>query len=273
MQAKDITRLATAAGPVLAGSSAMAAKGKAAKEADAPKGPPATLDSAFETMKTYDWGMDRSLVSPIDDAVVASLSDAAARKALETRLAAAIKGESTRDAKDVMCRALRVIGTAECVPTLAALLADKDLSHMARYALERIQAPEAGAALCDALPKVSGALKVGVIGSLGARCDAACEPALIGLLGDSDAEIVIATATALGEIGTPKAATAMVAAAEKAPAAAKPAVIDGALQAADKLAAAGNKTDAMAVYKAFSKSEIKHVKLAAMRGLLAATGK
>ena len=253
-----------AAGPVLAGAAALAAE---APKVDAP-----TLDSAFEALKTYDWGMDREAVSPIDDAAIASLRNPAARKALETRLAAVLKSNAPRDAKDVVCRALRKMGTAASVPTLAALLADKDLSHMARYALERIQAPAAGAALRGVLPKVSGALKVGMISSLGARADAASAPALIGLLGDADATVVIAAATALGEIATAKAATALVAAAEKAPAAAKPAVIDGALRAAEQLAAAGKKADAMVVYKAFSKSAVKHVKLAAMRGLLGTTG-
>jgi HEAT repeat protein len=227
------------------------------------------LDKAFEALKTYDWGVDRKPLVPIDDAVVATLGDAAARKALEVRLAAVLKSEVSRDAKDVVCRALRIMGTAESVPALAALLTDKDLSHMARYALERIQAPEAGAALRDALPKVNGALKAGVAGSLGARADAAAAPALIGLLGDADATIVVAAATALGSIGTPEAATALTAAAKKAPAAAKPAVIDGALRAAEQLAAAGKKPAAMLVYKSFMGDDVpKHVKLAATRGML-----
>jgi HEAT repeat protein len=231
--------------------------------------PNVMLDKAFEALKTYDWGADRNALNPIDNAVVATLGDANARKALESRLATWLGAHVSRDAKDVVCRALRIMGTAESVPALAALLTDKDLSHMARYALERIQAPEAGAALRDALPKVSGALKAGVIGSLGARADAAAAPALIGLLGDADAAIVIAAATALGAIGTPEAATALVAAAKKAPAATKPAIIDGALHAAELLAAAGKKAEAIAVYKAFmGEDQPKHVKLAATRGML-----
>ena len=47
---------------------------------------------------------------------------------------------------------------------------------MARYALERIPAAAAAAALRDALPKLTGTLKVGVIGSLGVRRDAASVP-------------------------------------------------------------------------------------------------
>ena len=139
------------------------------------------LDQAFEALKTYDWGTDRKALNPIDEAVVATQDDAAARKELETRLAAVLKTDVSRDAKDFVCRKLMVIGTAASVPALAALLPEKEHSHMARYALERIPAAEAAQALRDALPKLSGELKVGVIGSLGVRGDAASVPASGGL--------------------------------------------------------------------------------------------
>ena len=39
---------------------------------------------------------------------------------------------------------------------VVALLADKDLSHMARYVLERVPGPEPATALREALPKLVG---------------------------------------------------------------------------------------------------------------------
>lgn len=228
----------------------------------------AALDKAFEALKTYDWGTDRKPLQPIDDAVIATRGDEDARKALEARLARVLATDVSRDAKDVVCRALRVAGTSESVPVLAGLLPDRELSHMARYALERIQAPEAGAALREALPKLSGELKAGVAGSLGAREDAAAAPLLIALLEEEDAVLVVAAATALGSIGTREAATALSKAAKKAPAAARSAVIDGAFRAAERLAAAGRKAEAEAVYKAFKSDDLpEQVRLAADRGL------
>ena len=160
------------------------------------------------------------------------------------------------------------------MPALAGLLPDKDLSHMARYALERIPAPEAAQALRDALPKVSGALKIGVIGSLGARRDAASVPALAALLGDADKAVACAAACALGDIGTPEAAKALGEFAKKAPEGVKPAVADGCLACAERLLADGKKAEAVAVYKSLSgEDQPKHVRLAATRGLLAAAGK
>ena len=134
MRYRNSTRLALAALISLGGAMAIAAD-------------KAAVDKAFEALKTYDWGADRNLLNPIDEAVVATRGDAAARKDLETRLAAVLKTDASRDAKAFVCRKLMVIGTAESVPALAGLLADKDLSHMARYALERMRRSGGGASL------------------------------------------------------------------------------------------------------------------------------
>jgi HEAT repeat protein len=267
MQYDNSTRLALAGAVMGLGSAVAAAADKPAVDKEA-------VDKAFETLKTYDWGADRNSLKAIDDVVAATHGDAAARKELEIRLAAVLKTGASRSAKDFVCRKLMIIGTAESTPALAALLPDKDLSHMGRYALERIQAPEAAAALRDALPKVSGALKVGVIGSLGARRDAASCAALAGLLADSDKAIACAAACALGNLGSADAAKALGDSMKSAPEGVKAAVADGCLACAEHLLADGKKVEAIAIYKSLSgEDQPKHVRLAATRGLLAAAGK
>ena len=129
------------------------------------------LDQAFEALKAFDWGTDRNALNPIDEAIVTTHGDAAARKELEARLAAVLRTDVSRDAKDFVCRKLMVIGTAASVSALAELLPQQDHSHMARYALERIPVSEAAQAMRDVLPTLSGELKVGVIGSRGVRQD------------------------------------------------------------------------------------------------------
>ena len=42
------------------------------------------LDQAFEALKTYDWGTDRKPLEEIDEAVIASHGDAAARRNWKT---------------------------------------------------------------------------------------------------------------------------------------------------------------------------------------------
>jgi HEAT repeat protein len=246
-----------------------AAVGAAETEVDS-----AAVDKAFETLKTYDWGADRNALNPIDEAVIATRGDAAARKDLEARLIDVLKSDASRSAKDFVFRTLKTMGTAESVPTLAASLPDKDLSHMARYALERIPAPEAGAALRAALPKLSGALKIGVIGSLGVRRDADSVVALAGCLGDADNSIAAKAAQALGTVGNAQAGKALGERLKKAPDDLKPAITDACLVCAEQLLADGKKAEAMLLYKSLSgEDQPKHVRLAATRGLLMAAGK
>jgi HEAT repeat protein len=230
------------------------------------------LDKALETLKTYDWGQDPKSLSAIDETIVATQGDAAKRKELEEQLVAVLTGEATFDGKQQACRYLTAIGTAASVPALAALLSDEKLSHMGRYALTRIPAPEAGAALREALGKLSGNLKIGVISSLGDRGDNESVAALGQLVGEGDPAIAVAAARALGAIRTPEAAKAISAATPDAQA--QPAATDASLACAEALLASGKNIDALAIYKKLAAQEQpKHVKLAATRGMLACAGK
>lgn len=230
------------------------------------------LDTAFEALKTFDWGKDLNALKPIDDAVVSTHGDAAARKELEDRLAASLKEELPLDARQVVCRHLMVVGTAASVPALAAMLADEKISHMARYALERIPAAEAAQALRDALATVNGALKVGVISSLGARQDADSVPLLAKLLTDSDPAVAQAAAAGLGAIRSADAATAL--AGGEPASQAQSAAADAKLACAEAILAAGNGKAALVIYKSLmGADQPKHVKLAATRGVLACAGK
>ena len=64
----------------------------------------------------------------------------------EQKLIEVLKSTATPADKDAACARLKFIGTRQCVPTLAALLTDEQLSHSARYVLEARAFEEAGAA-------------------------------------------------------------------------------------------------------------------------------
>ncbi len=231
------------------------------------------LDEAFAALKQYDWGSDMAPLAPIEDAVVASHEKADVGRDLEARLIAALQSDASRDAKDYVCRKLAIVGTVTAVPPLASLLGEKDYSHMARFALERIPAPEAGQALRDAAGKVNNELKVGVIASLGSRRDAAAIPALKGLLLDSDPAVARAAALALGSIGNADAAAVLKEAALS-EAGNKQAVMDALLSCAEALLASQKPADALAIYTSLaSDNHTRLVRLAATRGILACTSK
>jgi HEAT repeat protein len=231
------------------------------------------LDQALTALKALDWGADLKPLKPIDEAINRSHGDASTRKELETKLLALLSTDASRSAKDYICRRLMIIGTAASVPALAALLGDKSLSHMARFALERIPAAEAGQALRDALTKVDGEQKIGVITSLGARRDDANVALLSALLGESDGKVATAAAHALGAVRSAAAAQALGQAKTKSDDA-KRAVTDASLACAEELLTHGKTDDARAIYKRFTgEDQPKHVRVAATRGMLAVAGK
>ena len=231
------------------------------------------LDAAFAMLKQYDWGSDMAPLAPIEDAVAASHDQADVRRDLENRLIAALQSDISRDAKDYVCRKLTIVGSASSVSALASLLDKPDYSHMARMALERIPAPEAGEALRHAAANVTDELKVGVIGSLGSRRDAAAVSVLNELLASGNPAVARAAALALGSIGGLDAASALKTAATSA-SGSNPAVIDALLACAEVLLASQKQSDALAIYRSLAaESQGRLVRLAATRGILACTSK
>ena len=259
MTNKDTTKLTLVAGVAAA----------AVARADS-----AAVNKALETLKTYDWGTDRNALNPIDQAIIGTHGDAAARKTLEKGLVDALAGGISRSAQDYVCRKLRVVGTAQSVGALSTLLASEQTSHIARYALERIPDKKAAQAMRDALPKVSNKLKPGIIGSLGTRRDKKSIMVISKLLGDSDIQVAKAAAQSLGLIGTSAAVKELTKFAKKAPANMKMPVGDARLVCAEQLLADGEKSEAVALYKKLGgDDQPKRVKVAAMKGILTAATK
>jgi HEAT repeat protein len=227
------------------------------------------LDNAFEALLKYDWGTDQGVLAPIEDAIAASHGKSDERHQLEDRLLTTLRGSVTRDAQDYVCRKLAIIGTAAAVPVLAGLLVQQDTSHMARFALERISAPEAGEALRGALPQVTGKMRIGVISSLGSRRDTAAIAALGGLLADSDAATARSAALALGAVGTPEAVEALQSGVKNAGKNA-PAITDALLHCAEMLLADQKSSAARSIYSQLNDGQQPRlIRLAATRGLLA----
>lgn len=227
------------------------------------------IDDAIEALKKMDWGTDLGPVASIDDAIASSYGNDGARKELETKLSALLSTEISRDAKDFICRKLMTIGTAASVPALASLLTQPELSHMARFALEQIPGSEAQTALVESLGKVSGNLKVGVLGTLAKRKDESAVSAIAESLKDSDASVAKAAVVALGILAGEASAKAL-ADAKMGDAEGQCALTNSTLACADALLASKKIAEASALYKKMAVGDQpKHVKLAAARGVLA----
>jgi HEAT repeat protein len=196
---------------------------------------PTPFDQALAALATYDAGSSRATLLEIDRAVAASLRDPAARPPLEQRLITALEHPLSAIAREYLCQQLRLIGSPTAVPALAALLADPKTSHVARIALEALPPAESARALRNALPQLTGTLKCGAIDSLGRLRDPDAVPLLQPLLDAPDAAVAAAAATALGQIGTPDAATALRPAITQAPEPLRPALADAALACTERL--------------------------------------
>jgi len=231
-------------------------------------------DAVFQKIRTAKVGEATGEFGAIANAAVASLGAPELRKTLEKQLVGLVGDkEATFDARQFACRQLMTMGTADCVPAVAALLPDEKLSHMARYALERMACPEAGKALRDALATVKGKELLGIVNSVGERRDAEAVAALAGLLKGDDKELAEAAARALGKIGGDDAAKAVAAPRGAASGRLRQVLDDAWLRCADGFLAAGQKDKAKAIYEAlYAPAEAPHVRAAALRGLVAVGG-
>ncbi len=145
---------------------------------------------------TWDFDKNRQALAAIEEDI--RNAGPARMREIEAALIRALTNPNcTYAGKQYVCRQLRQMGSERSVPALAALLTDEKLSHMARYALQEMPAPSAGVALIDALDRVDGDLKIGIVGSLGQRGEEAAAEKIAALMKSDNIELARAAITAL----------------------------------------------------------------------------
>lgn len=191
----------------------------------------------------------------------------------QDQLLATLKSDAPRKAKADACRELAVIGGPEAVPVLAGLLANEELNHMARYALETLPGESVNEALRAALPKLKGRPLTGVIGSLGVRRDPKAVGAIAPLLYDGDLLVVQAAARALGRIGTPEAADALFSGVGSAGPDTLLAFVEGLGRVMEPKLAGGTAGQFEELFDHYTDTDLPHhVRAAALRGAILARG-
>lgn len=232
----------------------------------------ASTEDALKDLAAYKFGQSRASLTVIEDAVRDSQKSPEQRQALAAKLADMLgQKEVGRDAKDFICRQLSLIGGEAQVPALAAMLGDKDLSNLGRYALERMPCEAASQALRDALGKTDGVVRIGIVNTLGERRDMKVAPEIIKLLDDKDPATAAAAAAAMGKIACPACCKALGAkkADLKSDDPLQIPVTNAFMQCAEALIAADKKADAAAIYaKLYVPTEPRRVRIAALQGLV-----
>jgi len=162
----------------------------------------------------------------------------------EQQLIQILQSDASPHEKDAACARLKRIGTTASIPALAALLTDEQLSHSARYALESMSSPNAGAALIRALDSTSGLTRVGIINSLAVRRETTAVPALSRLLAaQRDETTQTAAVYALGEIATPEAVRSLQTSERITTGPSHDATVDALLRSANRWLASGKAPD------------------------------
>lgn len=228
----------------------------------------AAVDRAFAVLETYDHGSSRGPLVPLDQAVIASLVDATAQRALEQRLIAVLGKRLSPVASEYVCGKLALIGSRAAVPALATLLQDQDRGEAARNALEMMCCAETVQALRESLSRLEGDARLGVIHSLGVKRDPLSIPELCLLLHSPDVDLASAAAAALGRIGNESAAGALRESISKVPITIRSEVADACLVCAERLIVEGRGDEARRLYVTLKNAAVaEHVRAAAGQAL------
>ncbi|MBL7185041.1 MAG: HEAT repeat domain-containing protein [Phycisphaerae bacterium] len=219
----------------------------------------------------FSWCVILIIVAASAGAVAQDRPAADVRDAKERDLIAVLQSNAPTGEKAITCKQLAIYGTEQSVPTLAPLLADKELASWARIALEAIPGPAADAALRNALGKLQGRLLVGVINSIGVRRDVQAVDALVQKLNDANAGVASAAAVALGHIGGEQATRALSQSLADAPAGVRSAVAEGCILCAEWFLAHEKAAEAVKLYDTIRKADVPDQRhLEAIRGAILA---
>ncbi len=158
------------------------------------------IDEQLTKLKSFEYGADQGPGIELEQIVFQLPTDSPIRGTVEEKLIGALD-DANSIARGVICRQLRVIGTDRCVPAVAQLLSDAELSSFARYTLEGIGSEAARKAMHEALGKLPGELQVGLLNSLARLGHQAMREDCVRFLASQDSQVAAAAIRALGKLG------------------------------------------------------------------------
>ncbi len=232
------------------------------------------LVSLIDTLKSYKYGNSGGVdLRWVETQVGMASQDPGVRVQVEQKLIEVLAAATTNDAKQFLCRQLRTIGTEKAVPQLESMLTDPEISHMARYALGKIDAPEAGEALHRALKKTSGKVKAGIINTLVQVNYGKALGDFMKHIGDSDKDVSIAAIRATGHFPCKSSVSALRRTRRSADKDIQVEINAALLTSAEIFLANGDKKRSAAIYEDFYFGEYPgYLRVAGLRGLASARG-
>ena len=179
---------------------------------------------------------------------VCKLDNNRPRRRFSRTLASQIGGDRSKEVQKYLVRELQIAGGKEVVEALGKLLVDEELCEPAAQALATI-GEGAAEQLHGALSRVSGKCRLTVLQNLGVVRGVKSVGALKKAVSDEDEAVRIAAVWALANIGDAGSANTLLRAADKADGWERTQATKACLLLAEKLRAAGRKSEAVRIYK------------------------
>jgi len=179
---------------------------------------------------------------------VCKLDNNRPRRRFTRTLASQIGGDRPKEVQKYLIRELQVAGGREVVESLGKVLTDEDLCEPATQALVAI-GDGAAEQLRQALPRAKGKCRLTILQNLGVVGDAESISSLQSAVSDEDREVRIVAVWGLANIGEADSANVLQKAADKAEGWERTQATKACLLLAEKLIAAGKKSEATGIYK------------------------
>jgi HEAT repeat protein len=218
---------------------------------------------------TYVPGQSREPFRRLEELVRQSISDKAARNALETGLGQLLAPSSTFEARRFACKQLGIVGGKASLPSLASLLKSDETAGIACLALTTYPPGKADEALRLALTSAPAAARIQIINTLGDRRDSESVKRLVEFAANADRSVAEAAVASLGKIGDEDAWKAISALRKAAVPPLSAALSEATVRCAAGLAASGNRKLATVAYQELLvPSQAAYLRRAALEGLL-----
>lgn len=236
------------------------------------------FDAVLESVEDYEYGENRKTLTTIEDMIRVAHRNPDYRNRIEKSLVSFLQSDATVAAKQVIGKYFSVIANEVYTEDIISLLDDPELFETAIYILERMgneilsYEDYVNSRLIEKLPTVNDNVKVGIINLLGIRKDRSPVPILKEYIKSNNPDIATASATALGNISTWKAAKVLKKSLKNAKGNQRKTILDAYLECGNRLFQSGELKKAKKIFTQLnSNKETASVRSAAIRGLILST--
>jgi len=227
------------------------------------------FDAVLESIKNYNYGDNRKNLTVIEDMIRVAHRNPNYLSRIEKSLVSFLLSDASTPAKQVIGKYYSLIADPSSAESIAKLFNDPNLYETALYILKRIPGESTNALLRGKLSVVNDNVKISIINTLGARQDRNAVSILKKYIWSNNIDIATASATALGNIGTWKAAKILKKSLKRVAETQRETLVNAYLECGNQLLKSGEIKKAKKIFTQLSRpNENPVIRSAAIRGLI-----